>query len=148
MEQRGQEHDRDSVGLIVFGRDPRLEIPPSDLPDVRGLGDLRPPADGTATDIAKALRLAIATFPPDTNKRIVLISDGNENLDRAEDVAREARAKGIEIDVLPLGAGQRNEDEILVERVHTERWRNRAARSRSPSSCAATIRIRSSPSLR
>ena len=61
--------------------------------------------------------MALASFPEDTGKRIVLISDGNENLGNAEEQARLAKSIGVQIDVMPLAAGQRNEEEVLVERV-------------------------------
>ena len=121
VEERKGDHDRDSVGLVVFGRDARLEMAPSDVPDLTGFTRLPEVTDPTATDIGAALEQAISSFLPDSNKRIVLLSDGNENLGRAEDVARKAHTKGIEIDVVPLGAGQRNEDEVLIENIHTER---------------------------
>jgi hypothetical protein len=69
------------------------------------------------TDIAAALKLALASFADDSGKRIVLISDGNENLGDAEEQARLARTLAVQIDVLPLAAGQVTEDEVLVERV-------------------------------
>ncbi len=114
--QRGARHERDRAGLIVFGRRPRLELPPSDAPRFN-LKELPNTPDGNYTDIAAALKLAMASFADDTGKRIVLISDGNENLGNAEEQARLAHTLGVEIDVLPLAAGQTNEDEVLVERV-------------------------------
>ncbi|MBL8796118.1 MAG: VWA domain-containing protein, partial [Planctomycetia bacterium] len=48
---------------------------------------------------------------------IVLISDGNENLGNAEEQARIAKQNQVQIDVLPLGKGQRNEHEVLVQSV-------------------------------
>ena len=116
MEKRGSGHARDRAGLIVFGRRPRLELPPADAPRFN-LRKLPPAADGNYTDIAAALKLALASFPEDTGKRIVLISDGNENLGNAEEPGRLAQTLGVQIDVVPLAAGQRNEDEVLVERV-------------------------------
>jgi hypothetical protein len=115
VESRGRGHERDRAGLIVFGRRPRLELPPSDAPHFR-LKDV-PAVDGNYTDIAAALKLAMASFPEDTGKRIVLISDGNENLGAADEQARLAALHGVQIDVLPLAAGRVNEDEVLVERV-------------------------------
>ena len=115
--QRGARHARDRAGLIVFGRRPRLELPPSDAPRFNLTGELPAATDGNYTDIAAALKLAMASFTDDTGKRIVLISDGNENLGNAEEQARLAKTLGVEIDVLPLAAGQTNEDEVLVERV-------------------------------
>ncbi len=116
IEQRGSGRERDRAGLIVFGRRPRLELPPTDAPRLN-LKDLPPAPDGQYTDIAAALKLALASFPEGTGKRMVLISDGNENLGNAEEQARLAQTLGVQIDVLPLAAGQRNEDEILIERV-------------------------------
>jgi Mg-chelatase subunit ChlD/uncharacterized membrane protein len=116
VKNRGPGHERDRAGLIVFGRKPRLELPPSDAPQFN-LTELPSTVDGNYTDIAAALKLAIASFPDDTGKRIILISDGNENLGNAEEVAASARQAGIQIDVVPLAAGQRNEDEVLIERV-------------------------------
>ncbi len=116
VEERGAGHARDRAGLIVFGKQPRLELPPSDAPRFK-LAELPPARDGNYTDIAAAIKMALASFPEDTAKRIVLISDGNENLGNAEEQARLAKSMGVQIDVVPLAAGQRNEDEVLIERV-------------------------------
>ncbi len=114
--KRGRGHERDRAGLIVFGRRPRLELPPGDAPRFR-LESLPTAEDGNYTDIGAALKLALASFPGGTAKRVVLISDGNENLGSAEEQANQARAQGVQIDVLPLAPGYRNEDEVLVEGV-------------------------------
>ncbi len=114
--KRGPRHQRDTAGLIAFGRWPRLELPPASVPEFR-LKAIESDVDDTYTDIASALKLALASFPEGTGKRIVLISDGNENLGKAEDQARIAKQNGVEIDIVPVAAGRRNQDEVLVERV-------------------------------
>lgn len=116
VQKRGAGHERDRAGLIVFGRRPRLELPPSDAPRFN-LDEIPTPPDGHRTDIAAAIKLAMASFPQDSGKRVVLISDGNQNLGDLEAVAREAKLLGVQIDVLPVAPGQKNENEILVERV-------------------------------
>jgi uncharacterized membrane protein len=116
VEFRGAEHERDKAGLIVFGRRPRLELPPSDAPRFN-FREVQGEIDGNYTDIGAAIKLALASFPEQTGKRIVLISDGNENLGSAEEQARIARENGVQIDVLPLAARQRNENEILVQSI-------------------------------
>lgn len=113
---RGTEHRRDQAGLIVFGRQPRLELPPSDAPRF-SLPSLPGVSDGGHTDIAAALKLALASFPDGAARRIVLVSDGNENLGSALEQGRLARSLGVEIDVLPLAPQRHNENEVLVERV-------------------------------
>ncbi|MCI0458356.1 MAG: VWA domain-containing protein [Gemmataceae bacterium] len=114
--QRGPRRQRDSSGLIVFGRYPRLELPPASVPRFN-LQEIESQLDDTYTDISAAVQLALASFPESNGKRIVLISDGNENLGSVEEVGRVAKQNGVEIDIVPINAGRANEDEILVERI-------------------------------
>jgi len=55
--ERGPGHEHDRAGLIVFGRWPRLELPPSDAPQFR-LRKIASTVDDTHTDIAAAIKLA------------------------------------------------------------------------------------------
>ena len=107
--------------MIAFGRRPRLVLPASDVPRVNLDDASLSGVDTTYTDIAAAIKLALASFPEGTAKRIVLISDGNENLGNAVEQARIARQNGVQIDVVPLASGYRNENEVLVERVERRR---------------------------
>ncbi len=116
VEKRGSGHERDQAGLIVFGKRPKLELPPSDAPRFK-LTEVASAIDPNYTDIAAAIKLALASFPEGSGKRIVLISDGNENLGDAKEQARLAKLNGVQIDVVPLAAGQRNENEVLIESV-------------------------------
>lgn len=107
---------RDRAALIIFGRNANIEVPPleADLPVVgqlESLFDLRT----DATNLAAALKLAQATFPEDSSRRIVLITDGNENMGDAEAIARLLSEDGVGIDVVPVTLGDR--PEIFVERV-------------------------------
>lgn len=54
------------------------------------------------TNLASALRLALALFPEETHKRVVLLSDGLENAGRAADLTELAAARGVQIDAVPL----------------------------------------------
>lgn len=76
-------------------------------------------ATPNATDTARALEFAAALLPAETNRRIVLLSDGNDTSDRAAEAAQRLAASGVEISVVPL----RNPDrpEVLVERVDVPR---------------------------
>jgi uncharacterized membrane protein len=102
----------DVAGVIFFAKQPRIEIPPVDYIEVR------PPEgeyDRDHSDLAAALKLAQGAFPEDTMKRIVLISDGNENRGEALRQAVAAKANGIAIDVLPIT--YRYDEEVMVEKV-------------------------------
>jgi len=67
------------------------------------------------TDIAAGLRMAMATFPEGFARRIVLLSDGNENVGNVLAEADTAAASGIAIDVVPLTYQHRAD--ILVDRI-------------------------------
>jgi uncharacterized membrane protein len=113
---RGREHRHDLAGVIVFGRKPREVTPPGNyrtLDFTRVETDI----DRNYTDLGAAIRLALASFPPGTRKRIVLLSDGYENLGSAEQEMRLAEKANVQIDVVPLAKGYRNENEVLVQGI-------------------------------
>ena len=104
---------RDRAAVIVFGRDASIEVPPldDDLPLVGRLEsvyDLRP----DATNLAQALKLAQATFPEDSSRRIVVISDGNENEGDSRAIAEVMAEEGVGVDVVPIKLKQRAEIEV------------------------------------
>ncbi len=103
----------DLAGVVVFGKGAKVESPPtpffSDLPTIEST------IDGEYTDLAGALKLALATFPEDTARRIVLLSDGNENRGHALEQALAAKQLDVAVDVLPIE--YRYDREVLVERV-------------------------------
>ncbi|HLA84518.1 MAG TPA: VWA domain-containing protein, partial [Thermoguttaceae bacterium] len=71
--------------------------------------------DPENTNLAGAMRLAQATFPEDAAKRIVLISDGNENLGDGLKQAQYVSTSGVGIDVLPID--YHHPAEVIVERL-------------------------------
>ncbi|MGO8671136.1 MAG: VWA domain-containing protein [Capsulimonadaceae bacterium] len=91
-------HD-DAAGIIVFGRDAYLEEPPSTT--LTDLNDLEPAVAGDATDLQDALRLAAQTFPADSGRKIVLVTDGNENIGDAAAEIDSLRQQGVRVDVAP-----------------------------------------------
>jgi uncharacterized membrane protein len=115
--KRGTGHELDQAGVIAFGRRPRLALPPSTVDKLLLTPELVEGIDANYTDIGAAIKLALASFPESASKRIVLLSDGNENLGNAEEQARLAKLNGIQIDVVPLAAGVRNENEVLIQSV-------------------------------
>ncbi|HEY1860882.1 MAG TPA: VWA domain-containing protein, partial [Gemmataceae bacterium] len=136
VESHGRNHTRDRAGLIVFGRQPKLELQPSPTPRFN-FKEVTSPIENNYTDIAAAIKLALASFPEGTGKRVVLLSDGNENLGVAEEQARLAKLNGVQIDVVTLAAGQRNQNEVLVESVSAP------TQIEKGSQLAITVRIRS-----
>jgi len=74
-----------------------------------------PPFSGDRTNLEGAVRIAQAVLPGDTAKRILLLSDGNENIGDLRSAARIARANDIPIDIVSLNYD--HEDEVIFERL-------------------------------
>jgi uncharacterized membrane protein len=104
---------QDRAGVIVFGTEPAIEIPPLD--DTQPLPRVETLVDREHTNLAGAMKLALACFPHDTEKRIVILSDGNQNIGDALAQARHMAEGGIGIDVVPIRS--QSVGEIAVEKV-------------------------------
>lgn len=111
---REHRHRDDRAGVVVFGRDATVEIPPFPhavpMPPV-----LESELDPEYTNLAGAMKLALACFPEDSAKRVVVVSDGNENLGDALEEARHCSGSGVGIDVVPVR--YQAPAEIVVERL-------------------------------
>jgi Mg-chelatase subunit ChlD len=103
----------DSAAIVTFGSEPDLTVPAT---NASTLGNDWTNADvaGETTDMASALSLA-RSLPVGDNRRIVLLSDGGENVGNALEQANQAGNDGVEIDVVPL-SGIENGD-LRVEQV-------------------------------
>jgi Mg-chelatase subunit ChlD len=111
---RQHRKERDRAAVVVFGRDAAIEIPPFDA-DVQIAQSIESLVDPEYTNLAAAMKLAQALFPEDAAKRIVLVSDGNQNLGNAAEQAQALSDAGVGIDVLPIHYQARAE--VVVERV-------------------------------
>jgi len=89
----------DQAGIIVFGSQALVERQPS---QERVFGQVTALPNGSATDIAAALRLGTALLPAEGNRRIVLLSDGGETSGDALAEAQHAVGSGVPIDIIPL----------------------------------------------
>ncbi|MFN8535270.1 MAG: VWA domain-containing protein [Dehalococcoidia bacterium] len=86
----------DRAGVVAFGREPVVLQP---LGKTREFRAAALPRDDR-TDLATALRLGQAMLPPGGVRRLVVLSDGWENLGSAEGVMDGLAAAGIVVDVV------------------------------------------------
>ncbi len=100
----------DQAGILFFGKEAMLQENPKE--NVR-LQEYQTILNTEGTDIEAAINLAMAAFPEGVQKRIVLITDGNQTQGDAESAAQRAKANKIDLLVMPLEytASQ----EVLVE---------------------------------
>jgi uncharacterized membrane protein len=113
--RRTSNNRNDRAGLIVFGREASIEIPPLD----ENLPPLSQPESNfgktDATNIEGALKLAAASFLEDSARRIVILTDGNQTLGSAEAAAKRLAETGVGIDVVPVRLD--SSTEVLVEKI-------------------------------
>jgi len=89
----------DKAAVVVFGANALVERAPASL---AALGNIGSVPITTRTNLQDALQLGLALLPGESQKRIVLLSDGGENSGRAVDAARLAAVRGVPLDVVTL----------------------------------------------
>jgi uncharacterized membrane protein len=107
-----QKKPRDKAGVIVFGSEASIEASPSSALDLQKIQAV---VGTERTDLAAAIRLGTAAFPETGQKRLVLLSDGNENVGDAMGAVLAAKNLGVSVDVLPMGVARVND--VSVQRV-------------------------------
>ncbi len=89
----------DKAGMIVFGSEASIETTANSAIQDEKVQAVVPTE---RTDIAGAIQLGTAAFPETGQKRLVLMSDGNENIGDAMTALLAARDLGVTMDVVPL----------------------------------------------
>ncbi len=102
----------DQAGTIVFGSEASIETSPSRAME---LTKIQAVVGTERTDLAAAIRLGTAAFPENGQKRIVLLTDGNENVGDAMSAVLAAKPLGVTVDVLPMGVSRAND--VSVQKV-------------------------------
>lgn len=96
----------DKAGIVVFGSEANIETTANSAVED---GKVQAVVGTERTDIAGAIRLGTAAFPENGQKRLVLVSDGNENMGDAMTAVLAARQLGVTMDVVPIGATRGND---------------------------------------
>ncbi|MCD6049327.1 MAG: von Willebrand factor type domain protein [Verrucomicrobia bacterium] len=89
----------DRGGVIVFGAGASIETMPNTAVEVAQIQAVVPPE---RSDIGAAIRLGAAALPEHGQRRLVILSDGNENSGDAMAAVLAAKPLGVSVDVLPL----------------------------------------------
>jgi uncharacterized membrane protein len=106
-------HSPDKTGLIVFGSEASIETSPMLAINATKIDAV---VGTDRTDLEAAIRLGTAAFPEKGQKRLVLLTDGNENTGDALTAALAAHEQlGVSIDVLPMGVSREND--VSVQKV-------------------------------
>src|SRR5690606_25825086 len=107
LSQRKRPGDRG--GVVVFGADGAIESTVNEAVDLQRVQAV---ISTVGTDIAGAIRLATAAFPESGQRRLVVMTDGNQTAGDAIQAIVAARPLGVTVDVIPLGA-ERGGDALI-----------------------------------
>lgn len=105
----------DRAGIIVFGENavveevPRVNFAPTNFASI-------PNTD--YTNFADAIRLGMALFPADAPKRLILLSDGRNNLGDATSAAQLAQSAGIQLSVVNLADTVVDAPEVRLQNLN------------------------------
>lgn len=101
----------DELGVVAFAERAVVVLPPG-LPRTVTLPDTS--LRRTATDIGRGLDTAMALFAPDTDHRLLLISDGNET--RGNSLAKVARARQAAVRIFATVPPHHRGADVAVEK--------------------------------
>lgn len=104
----------DTAGIVVLGENASVELMPGKQ-DLK-LDRIYSCVNKGYTDLQGALELATAAFPSDARKKIVLITDGNENKGNLMDGIKFAAGNHVVTDILPVSYDY--EKEVMIESIH------------------------------
>ncbi len=132
----------DLAGLIVFAEDQSIETPLDPTFDIETITSK---VTSDYTNLEAAVELAVTAFPAACRKKIVLVSDGNENTGEAMKAVRYALGEGVAVSVLPVQYTYRNE--VMLDRIQVPDEARKGetfpvqvrVRSRQPATAALTL---------
>ena len=114
-----QKPEGDKAGLVVFGRNSAVELPPAEATPLEEGILLNSLIDRDATNLEQSLSLAAAMLPAENRGRIVLISDGTETAGDLRSILDELKSRGIAVDVMPITYSYKSE--VWVEQLELPR---------------------------
>jgi uncharacterized membrane protein/Mg-chelatase subunit ChlD len=104
--------EKDQLGVIAFDGLATVEQLPMNSLEIEQISE---PIDPDRTNLAAAMRKGLALFTDEAARRLVVLSDGNENMGAALEEADQYAAAGVPVDVMPIR--YRHENEVIFERL-------------------------------
>jgi uncharacterized membrane protein/Mg-chelatase subunit ChlD len=117
VSEKPKEYGKDEAGLVVFGRDAAVELPPRTSFPLEAVNS-RVGKDGT--NLERALSLSLACLPDGNQGRVVLVTDGTQTEGDARRVLDEFTSRDVAVDVLPISYAF--DDEVWLEKLLVPRF--------------------------
>src|SRR5262249_11118484 len=102
----------DTSGMITFGQDPDIKSMP--VPELN-VGEIKHSGPTNATNIAEAMDAALSVIPRSSGGKVVLLSDGNENVGSALSHVPALTARNVRVDSFTLVSTLKKE--ALIEKT-------------------------------
>lgn len=107
--------ENDMAGLVIFGKEANVEIPPKANPKITQLSS---EVDKKYTNINSAIASAMNLFSPDMQKRLVLITDGNENAGKIDDeMLMTIKTNNVQLYTIPLQTKLADKNEVFISNL-------------------------------
>lgn len=110
----------DYTGMVCFGENSSIERIPNDSKNNYNLNSI---VNINFTDIVQALNLSKTLFNNNSKKRIVLISDGQENVNSSVQEIKNIKDENIHVDVYNLK--NTVEEEIQITNLNVDKYINK-----------------------
>lgn len=105
----------DRIGIVGFDGEVDVDLMPSRGENGLEMLGFSMADEPDRTDIAAGMRMAMAMFPEGYVRRMVVLTDGNENVGHMAEEIEAASASQVSVDVIPLR--YRYDNEILFDRI-------------------------------
>lgn len=91
----------DLYGVVLFGGDAGVELPAGNH-SAQEMGQLTTVVDKDSSELTSALRFSATSFPGETARRLVVLTDGQTTEPGVEEQVRSLSQAGIEVWMVPL----------------------------------------------
>jgi uncharacterized membrane protein len=112
--------DNDMAGLVVFGKEAYVDIPPKSKPKITSISSDLDRQYTNINSIISAMNLFPTVFSSEQNmqKGVVLITDGNENIGNITDEAiMMMKANGVQLYTVPLQTRLDGKNEVFISNL-------------------------------
>ncbi|MGQ9609478.1 MAG: VWA domain-containing protein [bacterium] len=112
--QQEMNHD-DLLGLMVFAKDAYVEFPPKSKPQIRTISS---EPNKEYTNLNSAIMTSLNLFQQEFHKRLILMSDGNENIGNVfEEGINLVKSNDIKVYTIPLSTKGEGKNEVMIENL-------------------------------
>jgi uncharacterized membrane protein len=109
--------------IVVFGQDANIEFLPPKYPNFSEFGTA---VDSTQTNIENAIKYAVNLFDRDSQKRLVILTDGKETIGEAKNEVELLKNNGIDVKVVLFKSEKEKDVQFSSLKIPQKVFKNQA----------------------